>query len=62
MKINEKQLIMLYEIAKASCYLQGDFGGFPSKDRIKLVNDILNQQDNRIVEVSKNSPLGCSAT
>jgi hypothetical protein len=51
MKITEKQLLMLIDIAKASTNLVGSFGGYSPQDRVRLVNEIINQQSNEVVEV-----------
>lgn len=51
MKITEKQLLMLLDITKASTLLPGSFGGYSPEDRIRLVNEIINQQSNELEEV-----------
>lgn len=54
MKITQKQLVMLYEIAVASASIVNPIA-FDQETRQKLLNDILNQQDNEnIVELSTN--------
>lgn len=45
MKLTEKQAMMLYQIAIASMNIVNDLA-FSQDDRKKLLNDILNQQDN----------------
>ena len=51
MKITEKQLIVLFDIAKHSMRFIGDFAGYDEKTRQNLVNDIINQQSNDLVDV-----------
>jgi len=51
MKISEKQLIMLMDIAKDSLRIKGIFGGYEPHVRLELVNDIINQQSNELKEV-----------
>jgi hypothetical protein len=51
MKITEKQLLMLVDIAKASTDRIGPWGGYSQEDRIRLVNEIINQQSNIIQDV-----------
>jgi len=46
MKITQKQLLMLYEIVVASASMANPLG-FDQETRQKLVNDILNQQDDK---------------
>jgi len=46
MKISEKQLLMLVDIAKDTCRMGVIMGGYSPQIRIQLINDILNQQDN----------------
>ncbi len=43
---------MLVDIAKASTYLVGSFGGYRQEDRIKLVNDIINQQSDKLFDIT----------
>lgn len=57
MRITEKQLLMLLDIAKASTVLVGVWGGYSPQDRIRLVNDIINQQSNDIQEIKDNPPM-----
>lgn len=58
MKITEKQLLMLIDIAKESTLSVGSRGGYRQEDRIRLVNDIINQQSDEIIDVkdNKNTP------
>ena len=51
MKVSEKQLIMLTDIAKQSLQIAGLFGGYDLPIRIQLVNDLINQQSNKLKEV-----------
>lgn len=52
MKITQKQLLMLYEIAMASCPIVNSMA-FDQETRKKLVNEILNQQSSEIIEVEE---------
>lgn len=47
MKITEQQLLVLFDIAK-SCLYHPDkqFAGYKKEEIGKLINDIINQQDN----------------
>ena len=45
MKISEKQLLMLVDIAKDTCRMGMVVGGYSPQIRVQLINDILNQQD-----------------
>ncbi len=45
MRVTQKQLLMLYEIAMASIAIVNPMA-FSQETRKKLVNEILNQQDN----------------
>jgi hypothetical protein len=51
MKVSEKQLLMLTDIAKESLRMAGLFGGYDLPIRMQLVNDIINQQSNTLMEV-----------
>ena len=51
MKISEKQLLMLMDIAKDSLRIAGVFGGYEPQTRLQLVNDLINQQSNDLTEV-----------
>jgi hypothetical protein len=43
----------LIDIAKASTTLAGYWGGYSPQDRIRLVNEIINQQSDEVVEVKE---------
>lgn len=51
MKISEKQLMMLLDIAKGSLDTKNPIGGYTFQVRIKLVNDIMNQLSNELKDV-----------
>ena len=51
MRITEKQLIVLVDIAKASMTFVGGFGGYSAETISELINQILNQQSDAIVEI-----------
>ena len=50
MKVSEKQLLMLLDIAKDSLRIKGIFGGYEPQVRLELVNDLINQQSNDLKE------------
>lgn len=56
MKVSEKQLLMLVDIAKDSLRIAGNFGGYHPQIRLQLVNDIINQQSNVVMEVDSTKP------
>jgi len=51
MKVSEKQLMMLLDIARDTCQLVAVVGGYTPQTRIQLVNDIINQQSDQLKEV-----------
>lgn len=51
MKISEKQLLMLVDIAKDTCQMGIKVGGYDPITRIQLINDIINQQSDQPREV-----------
>jgi hypothetical protein len=53
MKVSEKQLLMLLDIAKDSLRIAGFFGGYDPQTRLQLVNDLINQQSNKLKEVDE---------
>ena len=55
MKISEKQLLMLLDIAKDTCEIPDNVGGYTPQLRIQLINDIINQQSDEPREVESNS-------
>ena len=52
MKISEKQLMMLLDIAKESLAIVNPMP-YDQETRSKLVDQILNQQDDRLKDISK---------
>lgn len=56
MKISEKQLLMLVDIAKDSLRILGPLGGYEPQTRLQMINDIMNQQSNSLVEVDPSIP------
>jgi len=54
MKISKYQLMQLYQIAVASLAICNSMA-FTQEARQKLVDDILNQQDSRLVEITDES-------
>jgi hypothetical protein len=53
MKVSEKQLLMLLDIAKDSLRIRGIFGGYEPQVRLELVNDLINQQSNSLREIDE---------
>jgi hypothetical protein len=51
MKVSEKQLLMLVDIAKDTCRMGVVVGGYSPQIRVQLINDILNQQDITPIQV-----------
>ncbi len=51
MRVSEKQLLMLIDIAKDSLRISGLFGGYTPQIRLQMVNDIINQQSNELKEI-----------
>lgn len=56
MKVSEKQLMMLTDVAKESLRIAGLFGGYDLPIRIQLVNDLINQQSNELKDVDSGGP------
>jgi hypothetical protein len=51
MKVSEKQLMVLFDIAKYSLQIIGGVAGYDEKTRQNLVNDIINQQSDKLIDV-----------
>lgn len=51
MKISEKQLLMLIDIAKDTCKIDEVVAGYEPDTRIELVNTIINQQNDELKEI-----------
>lgn len=51
MKISEKQLLMLLDIAKDTCKINDILGGYEPETRISLVNEVINQQSDELKNV-----------
>ena len=45
MKMTKRQALKLFDIVSASCALDQSIGGWTTKTRLELVNEIINQQD-----------------
>jgi len=60
MKISEKQLLMLLDIAKDTCSVADLIGGYDPQTRVQLVNDIINQQSDEPKEVEPDTGLKLS--
>lgn len=58
MKVSERQLLMLLDIAKDSIRIVDYMGGYSVEQRMKLVNEMINQQNAKLVETdeSNNNP------
>lgn len=53
MKVSEKQLMMLVDIAKDTLRFAGFIGGYDPQTRLQLVNQLINQQSDILKEVDK---------
>jgi hypothetical protein len=51
MKVSEKQLLMLMDIAKDTLRIANALGGYDLQTRLQLVNDLINQQSNDLKEI-----------
>lgn len=55
MKISNKQVMYLIIILEGSCRIEGIMGGFDRDERIKLLNQIVIQQDDTIKDLTPNN-------
>ena len=55
MKISEKQLQMLMVILQDSQVNLSGFFSYTLETRTQLLNDIINQQDTKLIDVGKNA-------
>ena len=53
MKVSEKQLLMLMDIAKDTLKISNILGGYDPQTRLQLVNDLINQQSNELKEIDE---------
>ena len=54
MKLTEQQSLVLFDIAKTAMNVKGGFAGYSNEDIMRLINDIISQQNNsKINEVIK---------
>jgi len=44
--ITKQQFLVLFDIAKSAMNVEGGFAGYTNNELMKLVNDIISQQDN----------------
>ena len=51
MKLSNQQALILFEIAKWTTRIHGGVSGYSSETIVKLVNDIVNQQNNEPKEL-----------
>lgn len=58
MKVSEKQLMILMDIAKDSLRYPAFFGGYTLQTRQQLVNDLINQQSNELKDVDPKNQKG----
>jgi len=55
MKLTEQQQLVLFDISKTAMNIKGGFAGYSNEEIMKLINQIISQQDNtKIVETNKN--------
>jgi hypothetical protein len=52
MKVSEKQLLMLWDIAKDTLKIANVLGGYDLQTRLQLVNDLINQQSDEVKEAN----------
>ena len=55
MKVSEKQLMVLFDIAKYSLQIMGNVAGYDENTRRNLINEIINQQSNELIDVKQNN-------
>lgn len=53
MIISEKQLLFLYQVLKDSIGIHGSCFGYDSDTRLKILNEIFNQQSEKLREVKE---------
>ena len=51
MKLSNQQALILFEIAKWATQVHGGVAGYSNETIIKLVNDVVNQQNNEPEEL-----------
>ncbi len=50
MRVTKGQALKLFDIVSASCAMNNvDIGGWPSKSRLQLINEIIDQQDDEVI-------------
>lgn len=54
MKISERQLLVLIYVLKDTIHILTDFGGLDVKNRVILLNELMNQQSNDLFETNSN--------
>ncbi len=53
MKISDKQAYLLFAVFYETCRIMGAIAGISSEDRLKIYNEIVNQQSDTLVELNK---------
>lgn len=53
MKLSDKQAQFLLSILYDSCRIVGEFGGISAENRLRLLNEIIDQQSPKPVELEK---------
>jgi hypothetical protein len=50
MKISERQIHQIFQIAFGTINISGNIGGYNPKKRIEIINDIMNQQSDEVAD------------
>ena len=53
MILSEKQALILLDLAKYTLCLAGTVAGYNEETRSRLVNEIINQQPDRLIEIGE---------
>lgn len=53
MKLSAKQAIVMFEILKSSLQEKGHVAGYDRATRLNLFNQILNQQDTKLIDLGE---------
>lgn len=51
MKLSSKQALVLFELAKWTVHVSGTVCGYDEKTRLKIINEIINQQSDEVKEL-----------
>lgn len=53
MRVTQKQLLIMVEVLRDACRVHGGFAGFDHETLEKVYNQILNQQSDRVFDVTE---------